>query len=504
MLLIGASSIAQTNKPVRKEIPVKDDKEIYKVVPCDENGTALLFLSDESGRNGQMIWITSFLDSKFKETQRFKFELPKGFILEDALYGNNRLLAFFYTQRASADTNFYLIDFNLADSNITTLYYPVPERAGLSHFMLADGYAIAGLNTRDDQSMILRYDMRKHQLSVVSSGMSEKAVVEAVSANMSNGGFSVILRTMQSARKRNYYLIKYTSQAQPYYTHMFSKFGDYLINNAFIDEIDAESDIIIGSYGTSSRTRNLEGQEVPGVASVGFFSMVIDEKGGETINTYNFTDFEKFYRYLRRSTEIAPRRTILKRDKPGKETYADYNLLSHEIFRHNGEFIFVSEAFYPEYRIITTMVYDYYGRPYPSTYTVFEGFRYLTTFIAGFNEKGELLWNNDLELSDNKTDFLNPRVTAYPYDSTTLMLCYVDEDRLAYKLIEKGQNVSNVSYSRIEPLQKHDKVQKESNSYVVPWYKDYFLVYGYQTVRNSYTEDRAKNVFYLSKLAFRL
>lgn len=504
MLLLTLCAEAQSNKPVRKEIPVKDDKEVYKVVPCEENGTALIFLSDEGSKEGQMVWITSFLNTKFTETQRFKFELPKGFILEDALYGNNHLLAFFYTQRASADTNFYLIDFNLADSNITTLFYPVPGRAGLSHFAMAGDYAIAGINTRDDQSMILRYDIKKHQLALVSSGMSEKTVVESLSVNQLTGGFSVILRTMQSVRKRSYYLIKYSPQAQPYFTHMFSKFGDYLINNAYIHEINASSDIIIGSYGTSGRTRNMEGQEVPGVASVGFFSLVIDQQGSETVNTYNFTDFEKFYRYLRRSTEIAPRRSILRRDKPVRDTYVDYNLLSHDIFKHNGEFIFMSEAFYPEYRVITTMVYDYYGRPYPSTYTVFEGFKYLTTFIAGFNERGELMWNNDLELTDATTDYLNPRVTAYPYDSTSLMVCYVDGDRLAYKLIEKGQNLSSVSYSRVEPYQKHDKVQKESNSYVVPWYDDFFLVYGYQTVRNSYTADRARNIFYLSKLAFRL
>lgn len=494
----------QSKKPVRLELEVKDDSEIYKVVPLEDNGAAIIFLSKEDADNGQIIWVTSFLDSKLKEKNRFNFQLPKGFILEEALYNKNRLVAFFYTNRASIDTNFYLVDFNLQDSSMAQVHYPVPERAGMSHFTLGEEYAIAGINTRDDKSMILRYNLGNHETSVLSSGISGKTVIESAGINTATGGFSVIMRTTQSAKKRSYYLVKFSRAGEPYHTHTF-KFQDLLINTAYIHEIDSKSDIILGSYGTSSRTRNIEGQEMIGVASTGFFSLIVNENGEEKINTYDFSEFDKFYRYLRRPAEIVPRRTLLRRDRTtSREIGTDHNLLTHKIFKHQGEYVFLAEAYYPEYRTVTTMVYDYYGRPYPSTYSVFEGFRYLTTFIAGFDASGELKWNNDLELSDALTQTLNERVTPYYSDSSNLMLCYVDGDRIAYKIIDKGQNLTNVSYAKVEPMHRHDKIQKESNSYILPWYRDYFLVYGYETIRNSYTSDKAKSIFYISKMAFRL
>ncbi len=504
LLLLPAFSYSQATKPVRIEVPVKDNTEVYKVVPLDQNGCAILFLSSENGRNGRMVWVTTFYDNKLKETTSYNFELPRGFLLEEALYNSDHLVAFFYTKKSNADSNFYLVDFNIPDSSITTMNYPVPERAGISHFDLNSEYAIAGINTRDDRSMILKYDLKNHNISMLSPGLSEKAVIESAAVNKITGGFSVILRTNQSLKKRNYYFIKFNRTGEVYFTHMLSKFTEFLINTAYVHEIDSRSDIILGSYGVSSRVRTIEGIEVAGVASTGFFSITLTESGEENIHTYDFTEFDRFYRYLRRPADVTPRRSLLRRERYVSEIASDHNLLTHKLFKFNGEFIFMAEAYYPEYRTVTTMVYDYYGRPYPSTYSVFEGYRYLTTFIAGFDKTGQLRWNNDLELSDALTNSLNEKVTPYASDSSSLMLCYVDKDRIAYKIINKGENLTNLSYSRIEPLHQHDKVQREANSYIIPWYKDYFLVHGYQTLRNTYASEKAKSVFYMSKMAFRL
>ncbi len=504
LIIVPSVLLAQQKKPMRLELLVKDNTEVYKVVPCEENGCAIIFLSSEGSEGSRMKWVTSFLDKTLTEQKRFDFDLPRGFVLEEALYSNDRLLAFFYTSRSSADTNFYLVDFNFLDGLYSTISYPVPGRSGISHFAISKDFAIAGINTRNDESMVLRYDLRNQNISLLSTGISDKTVIESLGINDVTKGFSLILRTTQSLKRRNYYVVKFTEQGQQYHTQLLSKFDNYMINTAYIHAINRNTDIIIGSYGTSSRTRTVDGREVTGVASTGFFSIVMNEQGEENVNLYDFTEFDRFYRYLRRPAEIAPRRTLLRRDRQVRDYSTDYNLLAHEIFTHNGEFVFLAEAYYPEYRTVTTMVYDYYGRPYPSTYSIFDGFRYLTTFVAGFNDKGVLQWNNDLELTDALTQSLRERVTPYVYDSSALMLSYVDADRIAYKIIDKGENVTNVNYSKIEPLHRHDKVQKESNSYILPWYKDYFIVYGYQTIRNSYSSEKAKNVFYLSKMAFRL
>ena len=59
---------SQSDSPVRMEIPVKDDTEIYKVVPCDDNGLMIIYLSSDNDGEGNMIWIAALLDKEVKET----------------------------------------------------------------------------------------------------------------------------------------------------------------------------------------------------------------------------------------------------------------------------------------------------------------------------------------------------------------------------------------------------------------------------------------------------
>ena len=43
------------------------------------------------------------------------------------------------------------------------------------------------------------------------------------------------------------------------------------------------------------------------------------------------------------------------------------------------------EAFYPEFRTVSDISYDYWGRPVTQTYTVFDGYRFFNSILAAFN-----------------------------------------------------------------------------------------------------------------------
>ena len=492
----------QGDRPVRMEIPVKDDTEIYKVVPCGDHGVMVIYLSPDNDDEGNMVWIAALLDKAFKETWRMTIPLPKGFTMQEALYNNNHLILFYYAQKGEPENNFRAVDIEVASGIYTMIAYTIPERSGISYFSIGNAFALAGINTRNDESIILAYQFNNKQFSVIYPGIPGKVVIVSMNIDKASGIISSVIRTSGSARKRNYFLVKTDVNGNLLANLQLSKFDDSrMINTAFSYRVDAQTDLIIGSYGKSSRSQNIEGVETIGVASTGFFSIQLKDNQEANANFYEFSGFENFFRYLRRPSDLSSRRSANRLEK-GRDYSSDHDLLAHEVFKWNDQFVFMAEAYYPEYRTVTTMVYDYYGRPYPSTYSIFEGFRYVTTFVAGFDSSGNLLWNNDLELRNMLSQNLKRRVTAWE-DPEGLVLAFASEGKIVSKLINGATTIDGVSQSEVEPLSPRDRVFNDANSIIEPWYNQYFIVYGYQNIRNSYVSSRSnKNVFYINKMAY--
>lgn len=504
LISLQLSLFAQVNKPVRLEIPVKDDSEIYKVVTCDDNGIAIIYLSSDTDETGRLLWITAFLDRNLREIWRKPFALPRGFSLAEARYSNSHLVGFWHAVKGNASENLRIVDLNVKDSTIREVSYTVPEKSELSHFGICNHFALAGLNTKNDQSMLIRYDLTSGAVTSINQDVEGNVVIESMNIDADSGVVSTILRTTGSSKQRAYYLVKSDRSGQKVSELKLGKFDDKnLINTAFSLKIDSGSDLIIGSYGNSSRTKVIDGYESVGVASTGFFSILVQKNAIVNTTFYEFSDFQNFFRYLRKPSDLSVRRGSSKSEKGSKEITIDHDLLAHDVFKWKDNYVFVAEAYYPEYRTVTTMVYDYYGRPYPSTYSVFEGFRYLTTFIAGFDSTGAMKWNNDLELRNMLTQNLKQKVLAWE-DTDGLVLSYSNDGKIASKILPEGTAKGNILYTDIAPLSSRDKIYKDSNSNMVYWYGNYFLAYGYQNIRNSYQSDRNnKNVFYLNKIAFR-
>jgi hypothetical protein len=504
IILIQFTLVAQVNRPVRLEIPVKDDTEIYKVVPCEDNGLMIIYLSSDTDEAGRMIWIAAFLDHNLKERWRKPFPLPRGFVLAEAMFNSNHLVGFWYSTKGSANENLRIIDLHVKDTTLRESSFSVPEKSDLSHFGICNYFALAGLNTKNDHSILIRYDFRAGVVTSTSQDIEGSVVIESMNIDKESGMVSTILRTTGSARKRAYYLVKTDNKGQKISELKLGKFDDNnRINTAFAYKINPTTDLVIGSYGRSSRTRVVDGYESTGVASTGFFSILIKNNEEVTTTFYEFTDFQNFYRYLRRPSDLNIRRGSSRAEKGGKEISIDHDLLAHDVFKWKDNYVFIAEAYYPEYRTVTTMVYDYYGRPYPSTYSVFEGYRYLTTFIAGFDSAGAMKWNNDLELRNMIAQNLRQKVLAWE-DPDGLVLSYTYDAKIASKILTDEVTSGGISYADIAPLSPRDKIYTDSNSNMVYWYGNYFLVYGYQNIRNSYQNDRNnKNVFYLNKIAFR-
>ena len=107
-----------------------------------------------------------------------------------------------------------------------------------------------------------------------------------------------------------------------------------------------------------------------------------------------------------------------------------------------------------------------------------------------------------MEMRDIITKYLNRKLNCLFEDDETVLF-YNANNKVAFKTIKGSTIVENTSYTTLAPKRSNDQPYDEYLGTIEHWYDDYFIATGYQTIRNNYLESNKRNVFYISKMAFR-
>jgi len=271
-------------------------------------------------------------------------------------------------------------------------------------------------------------------------------------------------------------------------------------NTATITAVGDNKHMIIGTYdnikGRNSDLKNYFSNE-----ATGFFTANIENNIIDNAVFHNFIEFENLTAYLK-ADEF--RNAKKKATKKGTENLSlEYDLLIHDIIVLDSLYYFLAEGYYEEYHTVTNTYYDYYGRPMPMSYSVFDGYRYFNAFISCFDGSGEKIWDNGLEIFNILTMDLRKMVSIYT-DNVDIILSYNHEGKVASKILNKGDVIEGVEYYPLEVLFANDRIMEDNKSIMEHWYNNYFLCYGFQTIRNnSFSEKEKRTVFYINKLVFR-
>jgi hypothetical protein len=138
----------------------------------------------------------------------------------------------------------------------------------------------------------------------------------------------------------------------------------------------------------------------------------------------------------------------------------------------------------------------------PVSYEVFDGYKYFNAFISCFDRNGNKLWDNGMEIFNILTFDLTNRVIVYFIENETV-LAYNREGKIGAKIFNGTNVVEGVEYYPIESMFVNDKIMADSKSSMEYWYDNYFLAYGFQTIKNNSQSDTDKRVvFYMNKVSF--
>ncbi len=498
----------QEYKTVRIEIPTDMQADSYHVESLGSRGMLIFYASNEVDKDGKRNWYFGLFNTGLKQ-QWLKFVAlndPVEFV-QARINGSRMHLLFHNTGKTKFNYDFYeIVTYDSKTEAFSVISGSIPEKSEIAGFDVINNTACLALN------------LRKYESDLVFVNLISGDVVPA---HVSEGNQSIITK-LQADEKSDRFLLALKEVSDGRYLH--DKILIYNAKGVLNTELNIENSqnvrmlrdvefftnsasqlVVLGTYdwvsGRMASLKDFEDNEEAKTA--GFFFLKFVNNQQTVLFFYDFVAFKNIKGTME-SREIVNMRTI--NDSTGerekqKVIAAFFHLSKPTALEHNDQYFLSAEVYKPHYRTETRMDYDYYGRPYPYTYSVFAGYSYSDIIVGSFSDDGLLLWENELVMTDLMSYKLNPHTVVVP-DENTLTVGYVNNGKLISKTFEDGKTIST-NHVPIAAMLTRDRIITDDDNMLIHWYDQYYLMYGEQTIRNrALGNEDERTVFYVNKVAF--
>lgn len=488
--------------PMRIEIEAR--AEVFQMIPCGESGALVFYETINQLDQQTKLWYFAFYNNRLQSQWTKEIPVLMNFVYLDYYFDDNQLyLAFQSTVKTKPDEfNFQVISFNIFDAEPTTYNMFVPEKANLVRFTVADGKLIVGLNFWKEQALIIVKDLVSNEESVVKF-IEKPSFIKDLKYNPTARQIWVALNVYMSRRESSTFLNAYDFTGQLINSVSLAPIrSSEKLMNAQIHFNSQDEIFVLGSFNNLNGKMDRSESTEKGEQSEGFYIAGIVGGSQKFLRTHRLLDFKNITQILNNEQLAAAGNVLKKQNKKGQEQSLNYDFLIHNLTIFDNEFIILAEAYYPEFRQISTMSYDFYGRPMPYYYTVFDGFKYFNAFVVSFDKEGNLNWSNGIKIWDMQSMQLSRRTAIYR-DGSEMALFYNHEGKIVSKVTKGYEDVGSVENMKIATHLPGDVQLESSQGSVSHWYGDYFIASGYQVLRNNqYGGGSNRKVFYINKIIF--
>ena len=498
-VLICLAGRSQTGV-VRMEFEAAINSDIYEIVPLGNQGFLVFFETREDAGENSKNWFFTFYNPSFTEV--WKTNIP---VVEDAVYQDytrkDSLVYLFFLNPGKVKPgtdNFQLLTLDLANGLSYETKGNLPAESTFIKFCIAGNKMFLGLNLKNEQASSYSIDLKSGPINEFRMPFPDQNFIEDLIYDPFHDEVITMVSNYLSRKQNKMIMVvlsaemsfKYDIEINPVVT------GKYL-NTARIYLSDTTHLLAIGTYGNIA-AKIPSANEYFGIESSGVFSTRINDKKQEFMNYYNFMEF----RNLRAGVSARDfYRLQKKKERESPEYSMNYELLTHDPEMHDSTLVMMLEAFYPEFRTVSDISYDYWGRPVTHNYTVFEGYRFFNSILTGFNFDGVLVWDNSLEINVAPTSRLDKK-SAYFFDGEPAILFYNDGSKISYRICLENAELEPFTALDIETSEFGDKITAIGQNNLIHWYDYYFLAYGYHTIQNNLlTEKNERTVFYINKIS---
>jgi hypothetical protein len=505
ILFISISDVAFSQDgsgPVRVEFTARAD--VFDLIPCSNKGALMFYESAKQVDNQNKAWVFIFYDKNLNALWSKEIPVIQDLVFKQhLLVGNEVYLAFQNMEKTRFDVhNFQLLKVNILDASFSHTGVFIPEKASLVDFDVSGNTFVLGLNYSKEKALAIIKDLETGNENTIKFEEAP-TFLEDLKLNPGNNQLYVALNAYVARKRSTLYLNSYSLGGTITTSVAIAPAREYeKLMNAQINLNDNGPIFLLGTFNSLNGKLSRTEEGDIGEESEGFYIAKVVDNVQQFVKLHRLMDFKNFTEILNNQELADIKNIIQKNEKKDKGQSINYEFLIHDLYKEGEEFIMLAEAYYPEFHQISTMSYDFYGRPMPYYYTVFDGFRYFNAFVVSFDNEGNLNLSNGIKIWDMLTQRLQQKVEIYK-DGENIVMFYNHQGNINSKVINAYNEVGDIEKSKIATSHSGD-VQIEAGSGMIRhWYDDYFITYGYQTLRNSTLGGGTKRrVFYMNKLAF--
>lgn len=490
------------DKPLRIEIPARSDKETYRVIPCKEDGVLVFYRSLEQIDATHTKWYFTWYDQNLQQVWIKSVALlsDQDYILND--FSPDTLSLLF---NHSGKTKAPFIDFGILRIQIQKGTFilnmgKIRENQEVVSFGVTGQVAWIGLNTRGGTGQFLYMNLSTGSLHPFALGEGSSLAIRWAGIDTINQNINAIVTRQVSKKVVEHYLVRYDTTGKiKSETILTTGTTGKEFSHFRAVQLPGSKFLILGSYRLGVANAKNKEEEV---VSAGFFSLLVAAGIQKSIMFCNFLDFKNAGSLMSEKDMMSIRKKALKKNKNSGEFSLDFPLMFKDIMSVGDRFILTGEVYSPQYRTESFTDFDFYGRPYTNSYSVFDGFRFQNAIVAGFESDGRMVWDNVLEIRNLISYESTPKVSLY-FEGNDLILSYLSDGKIGYKITNENSVLEKLDFVSLELFYPEDKLVMDSKSHMTSWYGNYFLCYGYQEIKNIALESNNKRtVFYINKVRF--
>jgi len=508
LVLIPLLTLAQQHnpadfydKPLRIEVAAQSDKETYRIIPCGEKGMILFYQSVEAANENSTRWYFFYYDKNLQQVWLKSAPVYSSLDFKTSILTSDTVNLFFEADRKQKKqgVNFQILRIIVPQGMFILNNGQMPESSTMAFFRIIRQKAFIGLNDdENNQVRILVLNLPTGSVQLFPVGEDGKSELIFFSVDTTERVMKSLISKRISKRETQLSLIRQRLDGSLVYETTISNYGSgRLFHQAAEIGIQNEEVLVAGTY-----TQGITSKKGAPDETTGFFTSPVVTSLQTSVNFYNLLDLKNIRQLLDERDVLSLRKKSMKKNPSGQEFSLDFSVLLHDLLYWEGEYILVAETYFPQYHTESFTDYDFYGRPFTNSYSVFDGYRFTGAMIVSFNEQGKLLWDNSMEIRNILTFSLNPKIALYP-GSDEIVIAYLSEGKIASRIIKRNETVEKTTYSEPEFLSSNDKLLSETFGRLVFWYDNYFLCTGYQEIRDiSKGSNDKRLVFYCNKIRF--
>ncbi len=492
----------QDSEPMRIEFEARAD--VFELIPCGENGVLLFYESVKSAEETNKAWVFIFYNKNLEPLWSKEINLLKGLAYIDFyLEKVNLYLAFQKIEKVRADEfNLQVLKIDVLNPDYVLTSFFIPDKSEITCFEAQNEKLVVGLNFEKEQALLIMKDLTSQVENVVRFA-DYPTFLKDTKIDSENGLVYLAVNIYVSRKESSLYLNSYDFSGKLVNSSLVAPPAQsQKLLNAQIHLLPNSGIFVLGSFNNLNGRISYSEENEKGDISEGFYIAKLKGITQEFIKFHNLLDFKNITAIFNNEELSDVDNALKKKQKGGKTKSMNYNFLIHDLQKQGEDFVLLAEAYYPQYQQVSTMSYDFYGRPMPYYYTVFEGYRFFNAFVAGFDMKGNLKWSNGMKIWETLTMRLSQKVDMY-IDGSDIVLFLNNSGKVTSKVMAGYTDIGETENTKIQSLHSQDVLMETTSGSIRYWYGNNFLAYGYQTLKNNALGGGSKrHVFYFNKLTF--